>query len=210
MGEAVSDDEPRNAIMLITREREKLCQAIVFFAKNTNKFGKIKLFKLLFFLDFEHFKATGRSVTGSRYDAWPNGPVPKFLFDEWNDLGEDLSSCIEIATIPTLKGRMQKVIPKVPFDPSHFSKRELRLMSGLAAQYRDTNSDDMIEETHLENRPWHQVYEVQGKHQDSIPYDLALNKGEADAMKRQIREREEMIDNYNKNVTDDGSRHDPI
>jgi hypothetical protein len=43
--------------MLVSREREKLCQAIVFFAQNTQKLGKTKLFKLLYFLrrppDFE-------------------------------------------------------------------------------------------------------------------------------------------------------------
>ena len=47
------------ARMLVTHEREKLIQAVNYFARNTRKFGKVKLYKLLYFLDFEHFKLTG-------------------------------------------------------------------------------------------------------------------------------------------------------
>jgi uncharacterized phage-associated protein len=38
--------------------------------------------KLLYFLDFIHFKQTGKCVTGLDYYAWKRGPVPKKLFDE--------------------------------------------------------------------------------------------------------------------------------
>lgn len=209
-GEPISDADLRSDIMLITREREKLCQAVVFFAKNTNKLGKIKLFKLLFFLDFEHFKLTGRSVTGSTYVAWPKGPVPSELSDEFDSLAPDLRECIQIRAVPTLRGPMQKVIAKREFDPCFFSKRELALLEQLAGKYRDSTAEEMIEETHLENRPWHQVYEVEGRHQEQIPYELALNKAESVEMQRQIREREEVIKNYKKNATEDGSRNSPF
>jgi hypothetical protein len=53
--------------MLINHEREKLIQSVIYFAKNTEFCGKVKLFKLLYFLDFEHYKMTGRSVTGLKY-----------------------------------------------------------------------------------------------------------------------------------------------
>jgi hypothetical protein len=55
---------PLQRLMLITHERDKLINAIIFFAKNTRFLGKTKLCKLLYFLDFEHFKETGRPVTG--------------------------------------------------------------------------------------------------------------------------------------------------
>jgi uncharacterized phage-associated protein len=197
----------RGRAMLVTHEREKLCQAIVFFAKNTEKLGKIKLFKLLFFLDFEHFKRTGRSVTGSSYEAWPKGPVPEALFDEFDSLSPDIAACVEIRTIPTRKSPMKKVVTKVDFNPRLFSKREISLMASLAAQYRTATADDMIEETHLENRPWHQIYEVEKRRQQTIPYELALSRQETEAMQREVRERREVLDNY-KNSKDDGTRND--
>ncbi len=41
---------------LINHQREKLINVMVYFAQNTQKCGKIKLFKLMYFLDFEHYK----------------------------------------------------------------------------------------------------------------------------------------------------------
>ncbi|MFC1858011.1 Panacea domain-containing protein [Thermodesulfobacteriota bacterium] len=38
--------------------------------------------KLLYFLDFIHFKHTGKSVTGLDYYAWQMGPVPRDLYEE--------------------------------------------------------------------------------------------------------------------------------
>ena len=65
--------------MLVSHEREKMINAIIYFANHTRHLGKIKLFKLLYLLDFEHFRQTGRSVTGLDYRAWKFGPVPVAL-----------------------------------------------------------------------------------------------------------------------------------
>src|SRR3982074_1597293 len=51
----------RTSPMLLSRNREKLINVIVFFASNTEHCGKVKLFKLLYLLDFAHFRQTGRS-----------------------------------------------------------------------------------------------------------------------------------------------------
>ena len=82
--------------MLINHEREKLIQVIIYFAKNTRFCGKIKLIKLLYFLDFEYYKATGRSVTGLKYSAWKMGLVPTALFDELEQPDPDFAHAIKI------------------------------------------------------------------------------------------------------------------
>ena len=76
--------------------RQRLINAVVFFAKNTNYCGKIKLFKLLYLLDFEHFRQTGKSVTGFSYQAWKFGPVPIDLMAEWEQMEPDLASVVHI------------------------------------------------------------------------------------------------------------------
>ena len=70
--------------MIVTHHREKLINAIIYFATHTKYCGKTKLLKLLYFLDFSHFKRTGKSVTGLDYFAWGMGPVPKELFKEFD------------------------------------------------------------------------------------------------------------------------------
>ena len=62
--------------MIITHRKEKLFNAIVYFVKNTKYCNKTKLMKLLYYLDFWHFKETGASVTGLDYYAWDFGPYP--------------------------------------------------------------------------------------------------------------------------------------
>ncbi len=78
--------------MLATYQREKLINAVLYFATKTKFCGKTKLFKLLYFLDFEHYKKTGRSVTGLRYCAWGKGPVPVSLYEEMEWPKRDMSA----------------------------------------------------------------------------------------------------------------------
>ena len=86
--------------------REKLIQAIVYFASRTKYCGKIKLFKLLYLFDFEHFQQTGKSVTGFEYQAWKFGPVPVDLMEEWEELGGDL-----LRTRPHCSGTCDRLRP---------------------------------------------------------------------------------------------------
>ena len=168
--------------MIIDRRREKLLQAVVFFACHVRKLGKLKLFKLLYFFDFAHARETGRSVTGLDYYAWKMGPVPVALQNELRAPEPDWTGKILFAERPTGKGTMLSVTAQTDFDPSHFSRRELHLLEQLAAEFRDSDAEDMVEATHLENLPWHQVWVKEGARQALIPYELAFKKQDADAM----------------------------
>ena len=95
--------------MIITHHREKLINTIIYFAQNTKNCGKTKLMKLLYFLDFTHFKQTGKSVTGLDYYTWEWGPVPKELFKELDDMKPDLKSAIKISP----QEGFQKVVAKM-------------------------------------------------------------------------------------------------
>lgn len=182
--------------MLITHEREKMINAIIYFAKNTRYLGKTKLFKLLFFLDFEHFKETGRSVTGMDYFAWKMGPVPVDLYEEVDAPEPDMADRVEFVEKPTRQGPMLVIRPLTEFDDSHFSKRERRILHYLAEEYFDAKSEDIIEVTHLENQPWHQVYIQEGKRKAVIPYELSLRKQEANTMLDVISDRQAFVEHF--------------
>jgi uncharacterized phage-associated protein len=158
--------------MIITHHREKLIQAILYFARNTRFCGKTKLLKLLYFLDFKHFKETGKSVTGQDYYAWDMGPVPKALFEE---LTEAMRPDMQGAIHPLPAGEeFQKIQPKIAFDGRYFSKREMRLLENIAYIFRDAKADEMVESTHFENEPWDRTIKEKGKFQ-KIDYLLALD-----------------------------------
>lgn len=179
--------------MLIEHEREKLIQAVKFFAKNTRKLGKVKLFKLLYFLDFTHFRDTGRPVTGLDYFAWKMGPVPKLLFEELAAPHGDWQGHCSFKTIKTAKGDMLSVNAIGEFDSTHFSKRELRLLQQLSTEFKDSDAEEMVEKTHLENLPWHQIYEVEQRKQAQIPYLMSLRKQEYELMLESVRDRDLVI-----------------
>lgn len=156
--------------------RERLINAIVFFARNTLYCGKIKLFKLLYLLDFEHFRQTGKSVTGYDSQAWKFGPVPVDLMEEWEELGVDLSARVKIVEEPVVDYDRQavKVNPCVEFDADSFSPRQLRIMEAVATKHRDTYSPTMIDVTHEQNGAWDKVWQRGTGAHKPIPYELAI------------------------------------
>jgi len=179
--------------MLISHEREKLIETVKFFAQNTNKLGKTKLYKLLYFLDFTHYRDTGRSVTGMSYFAWPMGPVPVRLHEELGKPERDWDGNCKFQSIKVRNGAMLTVSPLSNFNSEHFTKRELRIMSALAAEFKNSTADEMVERTHLENLPWHQVYEVERRKQELIPYEMSLRKQDADFMHDAIKDRHDVL-----------------
>jgi len=160
--------------VLKSHTEEKFVQAILYFAHNTQALGKIKLFKLMFLLDFEHFRQTGRSVTGQEYRAWRMGPVPAGLVQQWDQLEDGLRDAIRIVPEKIISHWRETVVPLQPFDATHFSKRELRLLESIAQQYRETLSDAMIDVTHAENGAWSKTWQEGAGKDQVIEYRLAV------------------------------------
>jgi uncharacterized phage-associated protein len=160
--------------MLRSHDREKLIEAAVYFAIHTKYCGKIKLIKLLYLLDFEHFRQTGRSVTGMEYRALKMGPVPMALFEEWDALQPDFAAAIDIVPVKVIDHTREQVLAKRAFDDSHFSRRELQLMEALAVRYKDEFSRPLINFTHAELGPWAKIWEGGRGNLERIPYTLAV------------------------------------
>jgi len=184
--------------MIITHQREKLINAIIYFAKNTKYCGKTKLIKLLFYLDFWHFKETGESVTGMDYSTWNFGPVPKTLYDELSGkMKSDLANVINIAK----KNNIQHIIPKKKFDSKYFTKREKKLLDKAVEIFKHAKAEDMVNSTHLKNEPWDKTLKEKGLFQH-IDYFLAIDNEPVsisfEEAENRIRESEEMYANFGK------------
>lgn len=169
--------------MFVNRHREKLINAIVFFVKNTKHCHTLKLFKLLNFLDFEHFRQTGRSVTGLHYNAFPQGPVPAELWQEiTHGPKSDLAGALSVNNVRndlTDQVLRRDLIARTSFDKKHFSKRELQIMERIAELFRDVRADDMSAVSHARGLPWGKVYQGGKGSGRPIPYELAIS---SDAM----------------------------
>jgi len=178
--------------MIITHSREKLINAVLFFAKKTKFCGKTKILKLLFEFDFEHFKQTGKSATGLSYSALRMGPVPIALFKElYGTMRQDLADAIKIV----FYGGLQQIIPKKNFNSKYFTKREKKLLENFVEIFRDATAEQMKESSHRKDGPWDRTVKEKGLKQP-IDYFMVLDDSETslsydEAIERD-RERNEM------------------
>ncbi len=146
-------------------QREKLRQTIIFFATSVRNCSESKIFKLLFFLDFGIYRETGRTVTRLQYFAWPAGPVPIDLLEEFNNPRSDMTVAFTSGTL---------------FDEDPFTRREIAMMKYLASTYADTDAESMPN-----GAPWHQVYVLDAQPKAVIPYELALDSSPGSITKEQ-------------------------
>ncbi len=163
--------------LFVNHRREKLLNAIAYFTRNTRRCHTLKLFKLLNFLDFEHYRQTGRSVTGLSYQAFPKGPVPGELLNEIRQKsGKETSDLMVRETFDDMSGEVLRRDFGVPkdFDESYFTPRELEIMERLVLFFDEAGSNDMSAYSHDPKLPWKKIY---GKGEGTgctIPYELAL------------------------------------
>ncbi len=190
--------------MLITHEREKLINAIKYFVKNTKYCGLTKLFKLLYFLDFIHFRETGKPVTGLTYYTWKMGPVPRDLYNEIKDQKGNIHTFFLIQNPEDLEAEEHESLDyKIPNDlreagyssdprwgknkkkttvfkaynkyhDKYFSKREKRILEEVAFMFKELWADQIVEVTHLKGAPWDKTKKQNGMDQP-IDYMLALD-----------------------------------
>lgn len=147
--------------------------------------------KLLYFLDFYHFKYKGKSVTGLEYFAWEMGPVPKDLYDELSNkeiMKPDLAKAINVVNIDNL----EKIFPKKKFNDEYFTNREKKLLKDLSDIFRDAMAKDMVEVSHLKNEPWDKTLKEKGPFQ-KIDYMLSIDDTEGSLSYDEAKERMEEI-----------------
>lgn len=158
--------------------KEKRINAIRYFCKHTKFLTETKLYKLLYFLDFFHFKEVGRPVTDLEYFAWNFGPVPTKLFFEIKEkkAPKEILKCI-IEERDKLTGEKEGLSFKSLQSPDLdvFSERENEILKKVADIFRDAKAKDMTEITHLKNEPWHRTLQTKGE-KARIDYLLSLDK----------------------------------
>lgn len=181
--------------------RKKLLNAVIYFAKKVKNPSKVKIFKLLYFADFEHFKETGRSITNLDYYAYDFGPVPKDFYDELKDNKVPNDFAKSIALVPFKseesgkEGAMFKVKEKVKPDLSVFSPHQQRILEKFADMFRGVDAKLISDVSHFHNHPWDKTKKEKGL-LAKIDYALALDKDSQVSLEdatEAVKERQEML-----------------
>jgi putative zinc finger/helix-turn-helix YgiT family protein len=132
---------------------------------------KVKMNKLLYYVDFACFKYYGRSMTGLRYEAIQMGPVPAhyaMLFDFSKGSGAFETEEIWFEETGTSGEKFSADIRF--FKKELFLEAELEILKRVIQRFQDTTTNEIIKLSHnelgwMENAPGRKV----------IPYTSAFS-----------------------------------
>ncbi len=153
---------------MVKINEKKYKNLILFFANKIRNgtLGKLKIMKLLYFLDFDYFEKYGKSVSGDEYLRFDYGPVPKMakrILEKMN--GKDIK--ITKKKIGSGYNDQQHIEALKDFDVNLFSKEELLMMEEIANKWERFSGAEMKNASHGE-APW-----IATKPNNVIDYNLA-------------------------------------
>ena len=184
--------------------RNKLLQAILYFAKNTKNLNTTKLAKLLYFLDFQHFQQTGYPCIGLEYYAFKNGPLPREFWAEVKDgeVPEDFKGKLSLSRRadelnPTFKEITFSARNRNPDLSCVYSVKQT-IMQDLAFIYKEAKAVDISEVSHLPKQPWDITFKTKGD-KCLIDYMLIFDEKagvEREESKQSLKEHFEAVSNF--------------
>jgi uncharacterized phage-associated protein len=152
---------------------EKYTNAILFFAKSTPNLGIIKLNKLLYFLDFDHFEKYGEAVTDDVYINKSFGPVPQHSDDVLKLLREQ--GKITVAVEQVIDYTRYHIIANSDYSPDVFKPTEMAMLCEVKEKWSHLTAKEIVAATHGE-APW-----IATRQDEVIPYALAYYRGKYDS-----------------------------
>ncbi len=153
---------------MVKINEKKYKNIILFFANKIRNgtLGKLKIMKLLYFLDFDYFEQNKKSVSGDEYLRFDKGPIPR--------MAEKILKKMDKKEIRITKKKIgfgyndqQHIEPLKDFDESLFSPKEIRLMTEIANKWEKFTGTEMKNASHGE-APW-----IATKPNSVIDYNLA-------------------------------------
>ena len=140
----------------------KLANVIIAFITKCNpEFSdRLKLNKLLFYVDFYHYKLTGFSLTGLSYRAIQYGPVPTFYENIYTYFENEGIICSK--WIKGENGSAKELFQtNSEFDSKYHSAEELETIDTIINKFKDTSSWDLVDISHNE-RGWMELHNNKG------------------------------------------------
>jgi uncharacterized phage-associated protein len=180
---------------------KKFINCVLFFARKTdpNKLGILKLNKLLYYIDFEHYKKYGRSILSDIYIKMEQGPVPSFSYSLFNmafhdnkddETSQELRNSVEVKQHKVKDFDINAIYPKEgkEFNETLFSESELEIMEDVAKKYSSKTGTAMSKETHKEDTPWSKTPPMEAVDYDLILDENSVSKDYVDYWKKEEKE----------------------
>lgn len=139
----------RKRIVRFKCDQRKLRELILYISRHSEtdeRFGKTKLYKLLFYSDFLAYLRLGKPITGTEYKALDQGPVPSNIDGILVKMQEDQQLFIRTDNYHGRK-QFRPLALRNP-DLAVFTARERKLIDELIAKNRTKNAKDVSAQSH--------------------------------------------------------------
>lgn len=135
---------------------EKLIDIFTIFSKNKQELDKLRIAKLLYFIDKSHLRKYGKVVLGDKYYRMDHGPAPSLTLDLLNELFDpefDFYVTDKKIKKNILSDYLEVIGPyqlklKKPSDFEALSISEVEVISGVLKNLGSLNTGELIELSH--------------------------------------------------------------
>lgn len=166
----------------------KLKAILLYFCNNTDpKFlGKVKMMKLIYFMDFMHLKKYGSPITYDTYVNLEHGPIPSAIKNLVDSAVDDIDHSVlaDVISFENPPGtHMERILSKRSFtesDKKLFSESELEILEKVCIRFGDKNTQYIEDASHSES-PWRKTTFL-----DTIPYALAADDPDSQVTAEEI------------------------
>ncbi len=127
----------------------KFRELILYIAQQSQKdqgYGRVKLFKLLFFIDQEHYRRFGRTITEQQYCKMEHGPVPEngaMVLDQLEQEG-----ALSTRERQIIQHTQKRAIAERNPDLYVFTEQELDMVDEIIKSYRGMSAREIKRISH--------------------------------------------------------------
>jgi transcriptional regulator with XRE-family HTH domain len=114
--------------------------------------GETVLYKLLYFIDFDYYEKTGKSITGLRYIKNHHGPTPTQTFVSVVK-GMEQKGDLEIVSTKYFNHIQKKYLPVIKPELRYVNGEELRHIDEVLARLSDKTATELSSLSHRD-MPW--------------------------------------------------------
>ncbi|WP_312361946.1 Panacea domain-containing protein [Ensifer sp.] len=135
-------------------DKEKTVEALLYIVTRYGEVGRFHALKTLYYADREHLRRYGRPITGDRYIAMENGPVPSYAYNALkHEVAEPERANVAEALSPGESERHPTYVPHRDPDLSYFSKTDISCIDWAVDYCRKRSFGAISDETH-EHLAW--------------------------------------------------------
>lgn len=120
--------------------KERAYNAILWLLhQHSGRLNRLKLMKLVFFVDLEHLSRYGRPVIGGHYVAMEHGPVASEIYTDIKHCRDDM---------PFKAAYVYDIVATAPVDEEHLSESDIEILREINSKYGDMDRYAIRDLTH--------------------------------------------------------------